>query len=429
MNIIYKIIIIIVIIQLLVTNYLTNTKEFSYRALTRNLSIVFGIFLSIKTTNYLYLLLPFILELMIEYNKLNGFYIEKYIATKYQYNDFWREINKKDSIFSNFTEANYDSILGFDTKDHSSANIKKILDWSIKIYNESVNSDLVHHNPRMLVDYNGNGHDGLELKIKTDNNKFKLISNICGIKSGMKILEVGFGEGDFLNYLKKEFNINATGVSISMEQVELVKQRGFSAYLLDMWAMTPEELGTYDLILQCGNLEYLRCIGEPYEIYDEYCKIIKKLLNPNGKYFITCIHLNSEFGDWSFYDKIKCYILWAGNDGSYPNGKDGFSKYAINSGFKIINQQDRTNDYFITSIIFMSYLQCMKHNCVNTINSKDLISASIKTIAAPYFLHTYLGYTPTKSFDNVPWLWQFTPQYKNTKWITPTTLEYILFQI
>jgi len=197
---------------------------------------------------------------------------------------------------------------------------------------------------------------------------------------------------------------------------------------MDMWDITPQKLGTYDLIIQCGNLEYLRCPGQSYDIYGDYCKIIKELLKPNGKFFITCIHMNLEFTNWSLYDNFRCYILWSGNDGSYPRGHNGFSKYAESSGFKILNQQDRTNDYFLTSVICMSFLQCMKNNCVTSINSKEYGSAIIKTVAAPYFVHSYLCYSPSNIMESVPWLWQFIPQYKNNKWITPTTLQYILFQ-
>jgi hypothetical protein len=97
------IIILIILIQLFVTYLITNTKEFSYRALIRNLSIGISIYLTIIYKNLLFLLIPFILEILLEYMKYKGYYIEKYIATKYQYSDYWREINKNDSLFSNFS--------------------------------------------------------------------------------------------------------------------------------------------------------------------------------------------------------------------------------------------------------------------------------------------------------------------------------------
>jgi len=417
------IIILIILIQLFVTYLMTNTKEFSYRALIRNLSIGISIYLTIIYKNLLFLLIPFILEILLEYMKYKGYYIEKYIATKYQYSDYWREINKNDSLFSNFSEGNYDNILGFNTKDHSQDNLQRILDWSRKVYSDSLEYKMPY-----LIDYNGKKHYAVELKKKTDDAKFKLITDICKIKPGMRILEIGFGEGDFMLYLRDHYNINAVGVSISCEQVNLVKGRGFTAYCMNSWNMTEEVLGKYDLILQCGNLEYIRCTGDPEEKYTDFSSIIYSLLKPKGKYFVTCIHFNEQFKSFSLYDYINCYILWSGNDGSYPRGSDSFAKYANKAGLKKLYQEDRTNDYFITTVIFMSYLQCMKNKCVNSISSYGLLNALIKTIAGPYYLHTYLCYSPTKNFDNLPWQWEFIPQNINNKLITPVTLQYILFE-
>ena len=413
-----------IIIQLLVSNNFTNTKKFSIRAFIRNISFVICIYYFIITKNIILLFIPFILEIIIETLKFNGFHIEKYIATEYQYNDYWREINKKDSIFSNFSEGNYDKIIGFDTTDHSQENLKRILDWSKKTYDNSL-----AYKPPYFLDNNNNKHYAHDIKKITDENKFKLISGICKIKKGMKILEIGFGEGDFMNYIKKEYNIDVVGVSIAEEQVKLVKSRGFKAYTMNSWDMNPEVLGTYDLILQCGNLEYIKCTGESDNKYLEYSEIIKKLLNNDGKYFITCIHTNKDFGKHSLYDSIRGYFLWSGNDGQYPTGRDGFSKYAEKAGLKNIFQQDRTNDYFITTVIFMSYIQCMKNNkCVNSLTASGVLDALFKTIAAPYYIHTYVCYSPTNDFYWLPWQWEFIPQYKDYKLVSPVSLEYILFQ-
>ena len=422
-KVLLMIIILIILLQLFVTYGLTNTKEFSYRALIRNLSIGLSIYLTIIYKNPLFLLIPFILEFLLEYMKYKGYYIEKYIATKYQYSDYWREINKNDPLFSNFSEGNYDNILGFDTKDHSQDNLQKILDWSRKVYSDSLEYKMPY-----LIDYNGKKHYGPILKKRTDDAKFKLISNICKIKPGMRVLEIGFGEGDFMLYLREYYNISPIGVSISCEQVNLVKSRGFTAYCMNSWNMTEEILGKYDLILQCGNLEYIACTGDSEEKYTEYSNIIYSLLKHNGKYFVTCIHFNEEFKSYTLYDYIIGYILWSGNDGHYPSGSDGFAKYANKAGLKNIYQEDRSNDYFISTVIFMSYLQCMNNKCINSISTYGILDALLKTIAGPYYLHTYLCYSPTKNFDMLPWQWEFIPQKINNKLVSPVTLQYILFQ-
>jgi cyclopropane fatty-acyl-phospholipid synthase-like methyltransferase len=314
--------------------------------------------------------------------------------------------------------------LGINTAEHSQENIKKILDWSIKTFDSSIKDKTPY-----FLDFKVNKHYPDEIKKTTDNNKFKSICDICQIKPGMKILELGFGEGDFINYIKTEYNINVTGVSISDEQVKLIKSRGFNGYKLNHWDMTPEVIGTYDLIIHCGALEYIMCTGESHENYVNYCNIIKQLLNENGKYFVTCIHFNEKFGNYSLYDNINAYFLWSGNDGSYPLGADGFTKYAEKSGLKVIKQHERTNDYFITTILYMSFLRCSKNNkCVNMFYLNDFLIALFKTIAAPYYLHTYICYAPTNDFYWLPWQWEFIPQYKNGQYVSPVTLQYILFQ-
>ena len=413
------------LLQSAITYNCTNTKEFSYRALIRNLCICFSIYIAITTKKYYILLIPIIFEILIEYIKYKYMYIEKYIGVKYQYNDYWRNINKKDTIFSNFSEGNYDNLLGFSTTDLSQRNIKKILDWTQYIYNKSLTDK-----NELLTDLNNKKHNAIDLKKTSDDNKFKLICEKCKIVKGIKILEIGFGEGDFMNYIYKNYGIRPVGVSIAKEQVKLVKNRGFLAYEMNSWNMLPEELGKYDLIIQCGNLEYIKYTLDSPDIYTDYANIIQSLLNDGGKFFITCIHLNDKF-TYSLYDDIRMYILWSGmgGDGSYPKSKDGLLKYFEKAGLKKIYQEDRTIDYWVTTVIFMSYFQCRKNNeCVNSLSISGLFDALLKTIAAPYYLHTYLLYSPTADYFWLPWLWEFVPQIRNNKLEFPTSLEYILFQ-
>jgi len=422
-NIFLIVIISVIIIQVCVTYLFTNTKKFSVRALIRNLSIGICIYVY-RLTKKLYILsIPLLLEIVIEVAKWNGFHIEKYIATEYLYSDYFHDLSiETDKIYTNFTEGNCYKIFGLDTKDHSSENLKKVLDWSKQVYN-----DAFEKKQEYFVDANGTKHYE-DIKNKTDDAKFKLICDICKVKPGMKILEIGFGDGDFMIYLKKHYNIDAVGVSISEKQVELVKSKGFNAYHMDYWNMTSDVIGKYDLVLQCGNIEYAICSGENENRYTELCKIINSLLNENGNYFITCIHSNDEYGELSFYDRIRLYFLWSGNDGYYPSGKDGFSKYAEKAGLFPIYQENRTNDYFITSMLFMSYFRCRKGLCENIMSLPGILNALFKTIAGPYYIHSYLCYQPSKYYDLVPWNVQFTPQYKNGKWVSPETLQYILFE-
>jgi hypothetical protein len=65
-------------------------------------------------------------------------------------------------------------------------------------------------------------------------------------------------------------------------------------------------------------------------------------------------------------------------------------------------------------------------------NFRDFCLALFKTIAAPYYVHTYICYAPTDDFTWLPWLWEFVPQVKRIppnprpQYISHVTLEYIL---
>lgn len=76
----------------------------------------------------------------------------------------------------------------------------------------------------------------------------------------------------------------------------------------------------------------------------------------------------------------------------------------------------------------MSFFQCMQQKCLTSISTSGVLDSIIKTIADPYYIHTYLCYSPTKDFYWLPWQWEFIPQNINGKWMTPVTLQYILFQ-
>ena len=422
--------IITIIIQLIVTYIFTKTKRFSIRATVRNLSIAFAIYYSIVFKNYFFLLLPIVLEIIIEGLRFKGYNMDPYVATEYQYSDYWNDLIKKNYLVSNLTEANFDGILGFNTIDNSSENNKKNYDWCKYAYTESLNK------PNAVL-YDMNNEVVPEPKILkklTDDRKFELIANKCNIKPGMRILEIGFGYGDFMDYIYEHYQIRPIGLSISKEQVKNIKKRGFEAHNMNAWDMTPEKIGTFDLILQCGNLEYiLNCGEDPKEKYTKYSSIIKKLLKHNGTYFITCCHQNEKFftsktGWYSFDYYLHAYLLWAGNDGWYPKFKNGFSKYANEVGLKTIYQEDRTNDYYITMNLFFSYFQSYNGSCVTSISISSLIDALFKTIAGPYFIHTYLCYLSTNDHNWTPFMWSFAPQNKNGKWVPPFTLQYIMFQ-
>jgi SAM-dependent methyltransferase len=335
---------IVLLVQILVTYLYTNTKRFSIRALIRNTTFVIFIYLFIKTNKIFYLLLPFLIEIILEMFKYYGYYIDKYVATEYLYSDFFSEVVKNNNIYSNFSEGLYHNYFGINTEDNSPENSIKLRKWTEEFYENAYKNKTP-----VIKDLNGKIHENpYEIKRMGEINKFKRICEICKVHKDMKVLEIGFGECDFMNYLKENYGIKPVGVSISEEQVKLAKSLGYEAHHLDMWKIT-EDLGKFDLVLQCGNVEYLKCAYESNNLYEKYFKIINSILNKNGKYFITCLHFNYDsyhkFGN--LYDYAMCYILLVGNDGCYPTTKYMLSEKAERVGLKTIFREEHTNDYFL----------------------------------------------------------------------------------
>jgi hypothetical protein len=199
-----------------------------------------------------------------------------------------------------------------------------------------------------------------------------------------------------------------------------------------MWDIT-EEIGKYDVVIQCGNLEYAVTFGENHQKYKDYCTIIKRILNPEGKFFVTCCHVNDKFTypEYSLSDLIKGYILWSGNDGGYPEGKDGFTKYAQEAGLTLIYQEDRTLDYYIAMMLYFSFLRCddeKKGTCHTIVEPFSLSRALLLTIACPYFIHMYFQLQGNQYLPVVPFAWEFEPQLRKNEWKMPVTLQYILVQ-
>jgi len=414
---------IVLLIQLFVTYCCTITKWFSIVALIRNSTFVIFIYLFIKTKNIIYLLLPFLIEITLSIIKYRGYQLDKYIATEYLYSDYFSPLVKKNPIYSNFSEGIYDQIFGIDTLDHSNENLKKIMNWTKDVY-----TNAYKNKTSVITGLNGKKFENIhEIKKYGEINKFKKICEICKIHKDMKILEIGFGECDLMMFIKEHYGINTVGISISEEQVKSAKEKGFEAYHSNMWDIT-DKIGKFDLIIQCGNVEYTRCSSESEQKYTDYFKIIQKMLNKNGKYFITCVH---QCENWTkkcnFYDWIRLYILAFGNDGSYPEGRFCLTKHGENAKMKNIYQEQRTNDYFIYEVFYMSsYGFTKKGN--NQLNPIGILDAIIKTIAAPYYIHSYLCYSPTKDFYWLPWLWEFIPTQRGNWFGQFVSLEYILFQ-
>ena len=113
------------------------------------------------------------------------------------------------------------------------------------------------------------------------------------LKPGQRVLDIGCGWGGTALYLNRVADVDVLGVTLSVEQLKVARQRAEEAgvtdrvkfELIDYRALT----GTFDRIVSIGMFEH---VGAAH--YDEFFATCYDLLTPEG---IMLLHTIGRFGD------------------------------------------------------------------------------------------------------------------------------------
>ena len=419
---------ILLVIQMILTYFFTNTKRFSIQAYIMNVLWTYGIYFTFKTKKFKFLLIPIISRVFFfVVNILHG-NIPNYITTDYLYGDFFEIINNKNKCVEYYTEGNYNGILPFDTLEQNKEVEMKIQDWGLEMYNNAYND------PKKNI-FNG------ELMKKAQINKCKWIVDNLGITSSSKVLELGFGKMDLMKYIRNETGATVEGTNLCLEQIHQARKEGFKCYHINNEELGNhiDELDKYDAIITDGSMEYLVNTSDSTIKYKIFSDNVHKLLRPGGKWCTTTLHLSEDFGkgrllynllkyysthDNTFMNLYNLYYLGVGNEGSYPVGKDGMTKFTENK-FDVVVQENRTIDYLIYSY---NWLICQINK-----NRRDSLFEKIKSttkhlicfFVAPLYDASYMCLTPSRNWRYQPWLWQFLRQKNGHR---PVDHYWIIFQ-
>lgn len=112
----------------------------------------------------------------------------------------------------------------------------------------------------------------------------------AGVKEGDDILEIGFGEGLFLDWAK-ESGFTITGVEINKDFYTLAKERGHTVHLGDAKESLPDSDKKYNGIFLFDVLEHLT-LEEISDLFDFFQIILGK----NGKILMRVPNGGSPFG-------------------------------------------------------------------------------------------------------------------------------------
>ena len=119
--------------------------------------------------------------------------------------------------------------------------------------------------------------------------KLELVCQKIGLKTGMKILELGCGWGSFAKYAAEKYGVEVLGVTVSAEQVALGMQlcRGLPVELRLQDYREVE--GEFDRVISIGVMEH---VG--YKNYRTYMEVVDRTLKPGGIGFFHTIGANTS---------------------------------------------------------------------------------------------------------------------------------------
>lgn len=114
-------------------------------------------------------------------------------------------------------------------------------------------------------------------------NKYELICRKLGLREGMRLLDVGCGWGGMVLHAAQEHGVEAVGISVAHQQVELANKRMFEAGLEGRVEVRREDYrdvsdGPYDAISSIGMYEH---VGEGN--LSTYFRRLHSLLKPGGR--------------------------------------------------------------------------------------------------------------------------------------------------
>lgn len=88
--------------------------------------------------------------------------------------------------------------------------------------------------------------------------RHKFPSIFLNLNPNSSILDLGCGQGHFMEFLKTEGFLNVEGIDISKEQVDIANSRGINAQIADAITFLQSKKESYDAIIALDVIEHFR---------------------------------------------------------------------------------------------------------------------------------------------------------------------------
>lgn len=152
--------------------------------------------------------------------------------------------------------------------------------------------------------------------------KLKLICEKLNLREGMSLLDIGCGWGGLAEYAARNYGVNVTGITISVEQKKMAEKRcdGLNTkFILEDYR---DLKGRFDRIVSVGMFEH---VGP--KNYATYFKVTNDCLKEDGIFLLHTI--GSNVSDLSVDPWINKYIFPNGCLPSLPQIFEAAEKYYV----------------------------------------------------------------------------------------------------
>lgn len=361
------IILIVFLLMYILQNHLDCSRRMSIHCLLRNVVLFCGVYLVIeKKMSVIHLVsVIVILEIAIEVLHFIGYPMDPYlnkVLNFYRWADtLWSSKHVK-SAFDNYTEGKNDG------------------------------------DPHLTVK-------------QSQLDKFEWMAKECKAhtKPGMRILEIGCGNGEFLKYLESVYGAKAVGLTPSPDQVALLKKRGVDVRLVDIWDIPekhPELHHAFDAIVMNGSTEHFLNLQtgntdkKQRALYKRMFRIVKMCIDPNStskRCVITAIHFHR---DHSLYETMQLFLLERSYGGFYALTENMYVECARETDFTLVKKENRTMDYYIWARkIWYNVYKGMMTEPMTML--RTIIDIPAFAMNDPYYVHKILHCVMNT------WSWQF----------------------
>ncbi len=231
--------------------------------------------------------------------------------------------------------------------------------------------------------------------------KWEFVYNSLGLKPGERVIDIGCGYGDWLNFLKGKGH-DVVGVNITPEQAEYGKSQYGLHVICSNWKDLlvnkeyQEELyGKFDAVTYMDTIEHYVAATQKHspaadKVYQDVFKLADKLMKPdtqNGNVFLSCLHFHSgkSMRKQGFKLWLSILLLIRYHSGSYPTGEDGLTKHAADY-FDETGRWDRTEDYRLTGVLDRDHFQTPKIRW----SVKKIARTALLFVLDPHHIHKWI---------------------------------------